>query len=96
MCTSTEVVKKSYNYNILTGIRIRVDLHPAICSNQGCGVTVNKRDLVHHESEVCEQRKLKCHSCEEMVKTLADVSKRVENVDKNMSTNLTVKTEMAV
>ena len=66
---------------------------PVICSNQGCAVTVNKRDLVHHESEVCEQRKLKCHSCEEMVKTLADVGKRVE---KNMSTNLTVKTEMAV
>ena len=69
---------------------------PAICSNRGCGVTVNKRDLIHHESEVCELRKLKCHSCEEMTKTLADVGKRIENVEKNMSTNLTMKTEMAV
>ena len=43
---------------------------PAVCTNQGCGTTVNKRDLIHHESEVCEFRKLKCHSCGEMSKTL--------------------------
>ncbi len=43
---------------------------PAVCTNQGCGATVNKRDLIHHESEQCEFRKLKCHSCEETTKTL--------------------------
>ena len=39
---------------------------PAVCRNQDCGATLNKRDLIHHESELCEYRKLKCHSCGEM------------------------------
>ena len=57
---------------------------PAVCTNPGCGATLNKRDLIHHESELCEYRKLKCHSCEEMTKTLADVEKRITNVEKNL------------
>ena len=68
---------------------------PAVCRNQGCGATLNKRDLIHHESELCEYRKLKCHSCGEMKKTLADVEKRMArmeinlvNVEKNMETKL--------
>ena len=61
---------------------------PAVCTNQGCGTTVNKRDLIHHESEVCESRKLKCHSCGEMTKTLADIKKRIANVETNMATNM--------
>ena len=51
---------------------------PAVCRNQGCGATLNKRDLAIHESELCEYRKLKCHSCGEMTKTLADMEKRME------------------
>ena len=68
---------------------------PAVCRNQGCGVTLNKPDLIHHESELCEYRKLKCHSCGEMTKTLADMEKRLArietnqaNVEKNMETKL--------
>ena len=57
---------------------------PAVCTNQGCGATVNQRDLIHHESEVCEFRKLKCHSCGEMTKTLTNMEKRIANVEKNM------------
>ena len=64
---------------------------PAVCTNPGCGATLNKRDLTVHESELCEYRKLKCHSCGEMTKTLADMEKRVArmeanqtNVEKNM------------
>ena len=57
---------------------------PAMCTNQGCGATLNHRDLIHHESEVCEFRKLKCHSCEEMTKTLTNMEKRIVNVEKNM------------
>ena len=53
---------------------------PVVCTNQGCGVTVSKRDLVHHESELCEFRKLKCHSCGEMTKTLADMEKKMERI----------------
>ena len=65
---------------------------PAVCSNQGCRATVNQRDLIHHESEVCEFRKLKCHSCEEMTKAMADIEKRMANLETNvgmMETKLT-------
>ena len=60
---------------------------PAVCTNQGCGATVNQRDLIHHESEVCEFRKLKCHSCGEMTKTSTNMEKRIANVEKNMETH---------
>ena len=72
---------------------------PAACTNQGCSATVNKRDLIHHESEQCEFRKLKCHSCEEMTKTLANMEKRVVNMEKrmaNMETRLTANMETKV
>ena len=58
---------------------------PAVCGNQGCGAILNKRDLIHHESELCEYRKLKCHSCEEMTKTLADVEKRTARMETNQT-----------
>ncbi len=68
---------------------------PAVCTNQGCGATVNKRDLIHHESEQCEFRKLKCHSCEETTKTLENMEKRmgdletkIGNLEKNMEKNI--------
>ena len=39
---------------------------PAICSNEGCQLVVNKQDLTHHQTAVCEQRRVKCHSCDEI------------------------------
>ena len=58
---------------------------PAVCTNQGCGETLNQRDIIHHESEVCEFRKLKCHSCEETKTTLVNVEERIANVEKNVT-----------
>ena len=58
---------------------------PAVCANPGCGATLNKRDLTIHESELCEYRKLKCHSCGEMTKILADMEKRMARVEKNQA-----------
>ena len=58
---------------------------PAVCTNPGCGATLNKRDLTIHESELCEYRKLKCHSCEEMTKTLADMEKRMARIETNQA-----------
>ena len=51
---------------------------PAVCTNQGCGATLNQRDLIHHQSELCEFRKLKCHSCGEMEKRMANLEKNME------------------
>ena len=56
---------------------------PAVCRNEGCGVTLNMRDLTIHESELCEYRKLNCHSCEKMSKTLADMDKRMTRIETN-------------
>ena len=58
---------------------------PAVCRNQDCGAILNKQDLINHESELCEYRKLKCHSCGEMIKTLADVEKRTERIETNQA-----------
>ena len=52
-------------------------------------MTVSKRDLIHHESELCEFRKLKCHSCGEMTKTLADMERKMEANMAAMETKLT-------
>ena len=60
---------------------------PAVCTNPGCGATLNMRDLTIHESELCEYRKLKCHSCGEMTKTLADVEKRLARMETNQENN---------
>ena len=53
---------------------------PVVCTNEGCGATVNKRDLVHHESEQCEYRKVKCHSCGEITMPLAK-KKKITNME---------------
>ena len=58
---------------------------PAVCTNPGCGATLNKRDHTVHESELCEYRKLKCHSCGEMTKTLAGMEKRMARVETNQA-----------
>ena len=58
---------------------------PVVCGNQDCGAILNKRDLIHHESELCGYRKLKCHSCGEMTKTLADMEKRTERIETNQA-----------
>ena len=34
---------------------------PVLCSN--AGMEINKQDKVHHETEVCDYRKVKCHDC---------------------------------
>ena len=58
---------------------------PTVCTNPGCGATLNKRDLTIHESDLCEYRKLKCHSCGEITKTLADMEKRMTRMEKNQA-----------
>ena len=64
---------------------------PVVCTNQGCGETLNQRDIIHHESEVCKFRKLKCHSCGEMTKKLVEMEKKMEekltNLEKKIEKN---------
>ncbi|CAB4033779.1 RING finger 151-like [Paramuricea clavata] len=39
---------------------------PVICSNEGCRLEVNKQDLLHHETAVCELRRVQCHNCNDI------------------------------
>jgi hypothetical protein len=69
---------------------------PAVCTNPGCGAILNQRDFINHESELCEFRKLKCHSCGQITKTLADMEKRMARIETNVATVETnVATNMA-
>ena len=43
---------------------------PVQCSNSECAEEINKRDRVHHETEVCRFRKVKCHDCSEIRKEM--------------------------
>ena len=39
---------------------------PAVCSNEGCPLEVNKQDLLHHETAVCELRRVQCQNCNDI------------------------------
>ena len=60
---------------------------PAVCSNEGCQLEVNKQDLLHHETAVCELRRVKCHSCndirQEMDTLKVDLAMVNEKLDNN-------------
>ena len=60
---------------------------PAICSNEGCQLEGNKQDLLHHETAVCELRRVKCHSCNyirrEMDTVKVNLAAMNETLDKN-------------
>ena len=60
---------------------------PVMCSNENCGMEINKQDKDHHENEVCEYRKLKCQDCgktQEVVGRLeGSLMELDEKVDKN-------------
>ena len=63
---------------------------PAVCSNEGCRLEVNKQDLLHHETAVCELRRVQCHSCHDIRKemdtvkvNLAAMNEKLDCLDRN-------------
>ena len=60
---------------------------PVLCGNQGCGQTISKRDRTHHESELCQFRKLKCHNCGEISTAMASMETKVRDLDTKMALN---------
>ena len=81
---------------------------PAVCSNEGCQLEVNKQDLLHHETAVCELRRVKCHSCNDIrremdivkakldrnEKDLREIEERVKNNVKVVEENVVAKVEL--
>ena len=64
---------------------------PAVCSNKGCKIKVNKQDLLHHETVVCELRRVKCHSCNDIKREMdtvkANLAAMNEKFDRNHKAN---------
>ena len=55
---------------------------PVQCSNDGCKIFVNARDKLHHEAEVCDFRKLKCHDCAQLKNEVQEIKKMVGRQDR--------------
>ena len=53
---------------------------PVKCSNEECEMMVNKRELIHHESSVCEYRKVKCHSCKMLEHNMEEMQKQMKGL----------------
>ena len=64
---------------------------PAVCSNEGCQLEVNKQDLLHHETTVCELRRVQCHSCNDIRReidtvkvSLAAINEKMHKIEKKI------------
>ena len=57
---------------------------PAVCSNEGCRLEVNQRDLLHHETSVCELRRVQCHSCNDIKQEMEALKVSLAAMDEKM------------
>ena len=74
---------------------------PAVCSNEGCNLEMNKQDLVHHETAVCEKRKASCHNCmngigQEIDTVKAKLMALNENFENKVSEKLKINEEKLI
>ena len=67
---------------------------PAWCSNAECGMEINKQDKVHHETEVCEYRRVKCHDCSQIQEDVGLVKGSLLVLEGKVETVKKVYTEM--
>ena len=68
---------------------------PAVCSNEGCQLEVNKQDLLHHETALCKLRRVKCDTCNDVRRemdivkdNLVAVSEKLGGTEKIISDKL--------
>ena len=57
---------------------------PVLCSNAECGMEINKQDKVHHETEVCEYRRVKCHDCGKIQEVVGKLEGRIMELDRKV------------
>lgn len=58
---------------------------PVECSNEGCNIVMNKRDVPEHEVEVCDFKKVKCDQCNAMKKDIDEMKSSLEELQELMS-----------
>ena len=61
---------------------------PVVCSNEGCHLEVSKRDLLHHETAVCELRRVKCHSCNDIKQEVDTLNVKLSKIDEKVEKNV--------
>ena len=59
---------------------------PVRCSNENCGMEINKQDKDHHENEVCEYRKIKCQDCGKMQEVVGRLERSLMGLDGKVET----------
>ena len=57
---------------------------PVLCSNAECGMEINKQDKDHHETEVCEYRRVKCQDCGKMQEVVGRLEGRIVELDRKV------------
>ena len=57
---------------------------PVMCSNAECGMEINKQDKVHHETEVCEYRRVKCQNCGKMQEVVGRLEGKMMELDRKV------------
>ena len=57
---------------------------PVLCSNAECGMEINKQDKVHHETEVCEYKRVKCQDCGKMQEVVGKLEGRIMELDRKV------------
>ena len=62
---------------------------PMLCSNENCGLEMNRREIEHHETVVCEFRKVKCHDCGQIQEVVRRVEEKVEATNEEIKNNHT-------
>jgi Skp family chaperone for outer membrane proteins len=67
---------------------------PVFCSNEHCGTEINKQEKDHHETVVCEYRRMNCHDCGQIQEdvgtlkgSLVELDGKVEATNKEMKNN---------
>ena len=61
---------------------------PVKCSNEECEMIVNKREIIHHESTVCEYRKVKCHNCGKIEQDVEEIKDKLKSMDEKIEERL--------
>ena len=56
---------------------------PVLCSNQNCGMVIDKQDKVHHEIVTCKNRK--CHDCGKIQKDVTALKGSLIELDKEVN-----------
>jgi archaellum component FlaC len=54
---------------------------PVLCSNAECGMVINKQERVHHETDICQYRKVKCHDCGQIQEDVGTLKGSLKELD---------------